>query len=94
MEKNKKLFAHSKIKYWIQNTAETALPSTKGQLISKENCQVVNSFKKRTNEFVFISMQCAFVRSLEEIEDSKKAFQNYLTFSTVGNLNTMGSRSL
>ena len=37
---------------------------TKGQLISKANCQAVNSSK-----------------FLEEIEDSKKAFRNYLTFS-------------
>ena len=28
MGKNKKLFAQTKIKYWLQNTAETALPST------------------------------------------------------------------
>ena len=49
----------------------------KDQLISKS----VNSSKKRTNEFVFTSMRCVFVRFLEEIEDSKKAIQNYLTFS-------------
>ena len=52
----------------------------KGQLISKANCQVVNSSKKQTNEFVFTSMQHVFVCFLEEIEDSKKAFRNYLTF--------------
>ena len=28
----------------------------KGQLTSKENCQAVNSSKKRTNEFVFTTM--------------------------------------
>ena len=50
--------------------------SIKGQLISKANCQAVNSSKKRTNEFVFTSMRCVFVRFLEEIEDSKKAFRN------------------
>ena len=49
----------------------------KGQLISKANCQAVNSSKKRTNEFVFTSL------FLEEIEDSKKGFRNYLTFSTL-----------
>ena len=48
--------------------------SPKGQLILKANCQVVNSSKKQTNEFVFTSMQHVFVCFLEEIEDSKKAF--------------------
>ena len=55
----------------------------KGQLISKGNCQAVNSSKKRTNEFVFTSMRRVFIHFLEEIEDSKKAFRNYLTFSEV-----------
>ena len=54
--------------------------AAKGQLISKANCQAVNSSKKRTNEFVFTTMRRFFVRFLEEIEDSKKAFRNYLTF--------------
>ena len=52
----------------------------KGQLILKANCQAVNSSKKRTNEFVFTTMRRVFVRFLEEIEDSKKAFRNNLTF--------------
>ena len=38
----------------------------KGQLISKANCQAKDSSKKRTNEFVFTSMQPVFVRFLEE----------------------------
>ena len=42
----------------------------KGQLISKANCQAVNSSKKRTNEFVFTTMRPVFVRFLEEIEDT------------------------
>ena len=54
---------------------------TKGQLISKANRQAEDSSKKRTHEFVFTSMQRVFVRFLEEIEDYKKAFRNYLTFS-------------
>ena len=55
---------------------------SKGQLISKANCQAVNSSKKnRMNEFVFTSMQRVFHRFFEEIEDSKKVFRNYLTFS-------------
>ena len=53
----------------------------KDQLISKENCQAVNSSKKQTNEFIFTSMPRVFIRFLEEIEDSKKGFRNYLTFS-------------
>ena len=48
----------------------------KGQIISKANCQVVNSSKKRTNEFVFTTMRRVFVRFLEEIEDTKKTFRN------------------
>ena len=46
---------------------------TKGQLISKANCEAMNASKKRTNEFVF---SCVFVRFLEEIEDTKKVFRN------------------
>ena len=49
--------------------------SAKGQLITKANFHAVNSSKKRTNEFVFTTMQCVFFRSLEEIEDTKKTFQ-------------------
>jgi hypothetical protein len=48
----------------------------KGQLISKANCQAVNSSKKLTNEFVFTNMRHVLVRFLEEIEDTKKAFRN------------------
>ena len=48
----------------------------KGQLISKANCQVVNSSKKQMNEFVSTTMQPVFVRFLEEIEDTKKTFRN------------------
>ena len=49
---------------------------TKGQLISKANCQAVNSSKKRTNEFVFTTIRRVFVRFLEEIEATIKAFRN------------------
>ena len=52
----------------------------KSQLISKANCQAVNSSKKRTNGFVFTTMRRDFVHFLEENEDSKKAFRNYLIF--------------
>ena len=64
---------------FIPNPTPFCLPS-KGQLILKGNCQAVNSLEKRTNEFVFTSI---FVRFLEEIEDSKKAFRNYLTFRII-----------
>ena len=45
-----------------------------GQLISKANCQVVNSSKKQTNEFIFTTMRRVFIRFLEEIENNKKNF--------------------
>ena len=51
-------------------------------LISKTNCQAINSFKKQTNEFVSTSMRRVFVCFLEVIEDSNKTFQNYLTFKS------------
>ena len=49
--------------------------SIKGQLIPKANCQAVNASKKRINKFVYTTMQCVFVLSLEEIEDTKKPFE-------------------
>ena len=49
--------------------------STKGQLISKSNCHAVNSPKRRTNEVIFSTMRCVFVRFLEGIEDTKKPFE-------------------
>ena len=45
----------------------------------------MNSSKERTNEFVFTSMQRVFIRFLEEIEDARQAFRNYLTFRNKGN---------
>ena len=44
----------------------------KGQLISKANCQAVNSSKIRTNEFVFTTMRRVFVRFLREFSARKK----------------------
>ena len=49
---------------------------TKGQIISKADCQAVNSSKKRMNEFVFTTMRRVFVCFLEEIEDTKMTFRN------------------
>ena len=48
----------------------------KGQIISKANCQAMNSSKERTNELVFTTMRLFFVSLLEEIEDTKKTFRN------------------
>jgi hypothetical protein len=50
---------------------------SKGQLISKANYQAVNSSKKRTNEFIFTTIQRVFVRFLEEIEDTKKNLSKF-----------------
>ena len=51
----------------------------KGQLILEGNCQAMNSSKEQTKKFVFI-MRRVFVLFLDKIEDTKKTFQNYLTF--------------
>ena len=48
---------------------------TKGQLISKANCQAVNFSKNQMNEFIFTTMRRVFVRILEEIGDTKKPFE-------------------
>ena len=45
---------------------------SKGQLISKGNCQAKDSSKKRMNEFVFTSMRRVFVHLLEEIKRTSK----------------------
>ena len=47
----------------------------KGQLISKANCQALNSSKKRTNEFVFTTMRRVFVRFLKKLKTPKKPFK-------------------
>ena len=54
------------------------LTVTKGQLIPKANYQAVNSSKKWTSEFIFTTMRHVFVHFLEEIEDNKETFRNYL----------------
>ena len=53
---------------YLSDFCNKEINSTKGQLVWKANC------------FVFTTMRPVFVRLLEEIEDSKKAFRNYLTF--------------
>ena len=64
----------------LNPTHRSARGKPKGQLISKVNCQAMNSSKKRMNGIIFTSVRCVFVRFLEEIEEAKKAFRNYLTF--------------
>ena len=46
----------------------------KGQLISKANCQTVNSSKKRRNEFVFTTMWRVFV-CLKKLKTPKRHFE-------------------
>ena len=53
---------------------------SKGQVISKRFLGSSNSSKKRTKEFVFITVRIVFVRFLEEIDDLQKPFRNKLTF--------------
>ena len=55
----------------------------KVQLISKTNCQAMDSSKKRTNEFVFTSMRRVFVRFFEESLGLTICFRNYLTFNKI-----------
>ena len=66
LHKGRKLLADFYSGYWL----------TTSQLFSKANFQALNFSKKRTNEFVFSCMRRVFVRFLEEIKDSKKAFRN------------------
>ena len=44
-----------------------ALHRPKGELISKANCQAMDSSKKRTNEFVFTTMRCVLIEISMEI---------------------------
>ena len=57
------------------------MKQVKGQLISRADCQAEDSPKKRTNEFVFTSVQQLFVRFLGESSASNKTFRDFLTFS-------------
>ena len=56
-------------------TSYNILSVLKGQLISKENCQAVNSSKKRKNEFIFTTVRFVFVGFLGELVDTKKTFE-------------------
>ena len=57
------------------NKREDKVAPLKDHLILKANGQAVNSSKNRTNEFD-TSGPLVFVRFWEEIEDTKKTFQN------------------
>ena len=62
-------------------TLTVQTPLVKGQLISKANCQAVNSSKnEQMNSFLLVCDVFSFVfgRSL----DSQAAFRNYLTFTS------------
>ena len=48
--------------YTLRGKEHSFLEMPKGQLISKANCQAVNSSKKRTNEFVSTSIRRVFIR--------------------------------
>ena len=48
----------------------------KGWTKLKWNFQADVSSKKRTNEFIFTTMGLVFANFFEEIEDTKKIFQN------------------
>ena len=50
---------------------------SKGQLISKANCQAKDSPKKQTNEFVFTTVQRVFVRFWENPGLDWFAFEIY-----------------
>ena len=52
------------------------MSTIKGQLISKANCQAVNSSKKQTNKFVFTTVRRVFVQFVEEIEVNKNKFRD------------------
>ena len=47
----------------------------KGQLISKANCQAVNSSKNRTNEFVITTMGRVIIIFLKKLKTTKKSFE-------------------
>ena len=72
---------------FVKYVSEYLLPS-KGQTKSKWFFQADVSSKTRTIKFDFTTYYetsgwCVFVRFLEEIEDTKKTFRNYLTFRRV-----------
>ena len=70
-----------KVQLKIMQSKKLTLLIVKGQLISKTNCQPEDSSKKRTNEFVFTTVQSVFVRFLEESSARKKTIRDYLTFN-------------
>ena len=59
---------------FYKNDAILEKAEAKGQIISKANYGILNSYKKRMNKVVFTTMRLVFVRFLEEIEDTKEKF--------------------
>ena len=59
---------------------KSPIETAKGNIISKGLFGVLE-FSQKTNEFVFTTTTNSFVLLLGEFEDTKKSFQNYLTFS-------------
>ena len=57
---------HKEAKDFLKSSLIFFVPMTKGQLISKANCQAEDSPKKRRNEFVFTTVRLVFVRFLGE----------------------------
>ena len=55
---------------------------SKGQIISKGLFGILNFSQKRTNKFVSVVKTNLFVCFLGELEDTKKTFRNYLTFTS------------
>ena len=51
------------------------IKTSKGQLISKANCQAVNSSKKRTNEFDFPTMRLVFICFWKKLKTPKRHFE-------------------
>ena len=70
--------ASTDIRTWghhILDEVYNFLSSYKGQLISKANCQALNSSKKQTNEFVCTSIRCIFVNFWKKLKTAKRHFE-------------------
>jgi len=79
------LFFKLSFDYHLENWNHIPNYLTKGQIISKRPLVTSDSPKKRTNKFGFFCLTVLktnlFVRFLEESENTKKSFRNYLTFN-------------
>ena len=80
--------------FWCWSLSSSSF--AKGQIISKCLFGVFNFFQKMNKQILLYyyetSGRLVFVRFLEEVEDTKKTFRNYLTFSKwrfIGFYNTL-----